>query len=103
VLEALVVVWPNMIMVEYEAEFSQYPTQDLCFVMIICSKYFWDWAAGARGGVDFWIRADTFIAQKKRGDVASTSRLDLIVASLNFTLQRRCACWMTRQSIHFIK
>ncbi|KAJ7504182.1 hypothetical protein B0H11DRAFT_507179 [Mycena galericulata] len=69
-LQALVVVWPNMIMVEYEAEFSQYPTHDPRFVMIICSKYFWDWEAGARGGVDFWSRADTFIAQKRLGAVS---------------------------------
>ncbi|KAJ7123254.1 hypothetical protein C8R43DRAFT_1031978 [Mycena crocata] len=70
-LEALIVVWPNMIMVEYEAEFSKYPPQDVRFVMIICSQYFWDWEAGARGRVDFWSRADAHIAQKRRGAVAA--------------------------------
>ncbi|KAJ7607239.1 hypothetical protein FB45DRAFT_1135793 [Roridomyces roridus] len=32
-------------------------------------EYQRDWEIGARGGVDFWTRADQFIAKKKRGEI----------------------------------
>jgi hypothetical protein len=72
-LQALIIVWPSLLRFEYEAEVGEYPTQDPRFVMIVCGSYFADWLDGARGGEDFWARADNFIARKRRGEVAGTS------------------------------
>ncbi|KAJ7888467.1 hypothetical protein B0H13DRAFT_2277407 [Mycena leptocephala] len=39
---------------------------------------FWDrvhdWVTGANGGIDFWARAEAFIAKKRRGEIAPSSR-----------------------------
>ncbi len=31
--------------------------------------YYNDWETGARGGEDIWVRAEEFIARKRRGEV----------------------------------
>ncbi|KAJ7488995.1 hypothetical protein FB451DRAFT_1362021 [Mycena latifolia] len=33
-----------------------------------------DWLAGTRGGEDFWVRAERFIAKKRRGEIKPSSR-----------------------------
>ncbi|KAJ7488928.1 hypothetical protein FB451DRAFT_1223300 [Mycena latifolia] len=33
-----------------------------------------DWIAGTKGGADFWVRAERFIAKKRRGEIQPSSR-----------------------------
>jgi hypothetical protein len=40
-------------------------------VLLILDEYITDWAAGAKGRRDFWIRADKFVAKKRRGEIKS--------------------------------
>ncbi|KAJ7236860.1 hypothetical protein B0H12DRAFT_1327184 [Mycena haematopus] len=42
---------------------------DTRFVCLPAPFYYEDWQIGARGGDDFWVRAEKFIAQRNRGDV----------------------------------
>ncbi|KAJ7255664.1 hypothetical protein C8J57DRAFT_598725 [Mycena rebaudengoi] len=44
--------------------------------------YLADWRAGAKGGQDFWARADRFIAKKKRGEIKPVSRCWIVDADL---------------------
>ncbi|KAJ6531109.1 hypothetical protein B0H19DRAFT_1273331 [Mycena capillaripes] len=34
-----------------------------------------DWKIGANGGDDFWVRADTFVTRKRKGEIESTCYL----------------------------
>ncbi|KAF7377298.1 hypothetical protein MSAN_00150200 [Mycena sanguinolenta] len=49
---------------------------DVRFVAMIVSDddYPNEWAIGTEGGVDFWARADAFIAKKRRGEIKPSSR-----------------------------
>ncbi|KAJ6458035.1 hypothetical protein C8R47DRAFT_1227177 [Mycena vitilis] len=44
-------------------------TSDLRIVIMMVPNPRVDWATGARGGDDFWLRADAFIAKKRRGEI----------------------------------
>ncbi|KAF7364208.1 Tyrosinase central domain-containing protein [Mycena sanguinolenta] len=37
-------------------------------------NYLSEWEAGLRGGSDFWARADTFVAMRRRGEIEPKSR-----------------------------
>ncbi|KAJ6585712.1 hypothetical protein B0H19DRAFT_1110562 [Mycena capillaripes] len=41
-------------------------------VMVLSTFILPDWKIGAEGGDDFWVRADTFIVRKRRGEIEST-------------------------------
>ncbi|KAJ7446017.1 hypothetical protein B0H11DRAFT_2249198 [Mycena galericulata] len=45
--------------------------EDVRFVSIILktTDYKTDWESGANGGIDFWARADKFVAKKRRGEI----------------------------------
>ncbi|KAJ7708296.1 hypothetical protein B0H17DRAFT_1191773 [Mycena rosella] len=49
---------------------------DKRFVSIVVGDedYGRDWYVGARGGYDFWVRADAFVAKKQRGEIKPSSR-----------------------------
>ncbi|KAJ7123476.1 hypothetical protein C8R44DRAFT_875666 [Mycena epipterygia] len=49
------------------------PVTDLRFVVGLYREYWDDWEAGARGGHDFWARAETFIERKRRGEISGTA------------------------------
>ncbi|KAJ7705504.1 hypothetical protein B0H17DRAFT_669853 [Mycena rosella] len=51
------------------------PVVDVRFVVGVFHSYWDDWEAGARGGVDFWVAADTFVARKRRGEIAASHYL----------------------------
>ncbi|KAJ7213763.1 hypothetical protein C8J57DRAFT_1517713 [Mycena rebaudengoi] len=36
--------------------------------------YVEDWKVGVEGGEDFWVRAELFIAKRKRGEIQPASR-----------------------------
>ncbi|KAJ7605954.1 hypothetical protein DFH06DRAFT_254313 [Mycena polygramma] len=42
--------------------------------MNVYKDYMQDWIGGTLGGLDFWARADIFIAKKRRGEIQPTSR-----------------------------
>ncbi|KAJ7628241.1 hypothetical protein DFH06DRAFT_1338687 [Mycena polygramma] len=42
---------------------------DLRMVALLVTSYDGDWRWGARGKVDFWIRAEVFITRKRRGEI----------------------------------
>jgi hypothetical protein len=44
---------------------------DARLVLMVVLDYVRDWEAGARGGVDFWARAEEFVARKRRGEISS--------------------------------
>ncbi|KAF8185847.1 hypothetical protein K438DRAFT_1836418 [Mycena galopus ATCC 62051] len=43
--------------------------QDTRFVLISAPNFVKDWESGARGGEDFWVRAERFIAQRNSGEI----------------------------------
>ncbi|KAJ7444647.1 hypothetical protein B0H11DRAFT_2249922 [Mycena galericulata] len=45
--------------------------EDVRFVSMSLSnkQYKLDWNSGANGGMDFWVRADKFVAMKRRGEI----------------------------------
>ncbi|KAJ7633912.1 hypothetical protein DFH06DRAFT_1222057 [Mycena polygramma] len=45
-----------------------------CVVMIV-TDFEEDWNTGARGGADFWVRAEEFIARKRRGEIEGSCYL----------------------------
>ncbi|KAJ7681832.1 hypothetical protein DFH06DRAFT_1159439 [Mycena polygramma] len=45
-----------------------------CVVMII-TDFETEWNIGARGGADFWVRAEEFIARKRRGEIEGSCYL----------------------------
>ncbi|KAJ7185027.1 hypothetical protein C8R46DRAFT_470254 [Mycena filopes] len=44
-------------------------------VLMVVGSYIEDWKLGARGGADFWVRAETFVAMKRKGDIPKTTFL----------------------------
>ncbi|KAJ7689287.1 hypothetical protein B0H17DRAFT_1135097 [Mycena rosella] len=42
-------------------------------VAVTYLNYKSDWVIGTQGGLDFWARADAFVAKKKRGEIKPTS------------------------------
>ncbi|KAJ7081435.1 hypothetical protein C8R44DRAFT_823599 [Mycena epipterygia] len=49
---------------------------DVRFVSMVLSNddYEDDWILGTKGGMDFWARADAFVAKKRRGEIKPDSR-----------------------------
>ncbi|KAJ6598093.1 hypothetical protein DFH09DRAFT_1022383 [Mycena vulgaris] len=49
---------------------------DVRFVCMLVVDYEYgpDWLTGVRGGMDFWARADLFVAKKRRGEIKPSSR-----------------------------
>ncbi|KAJ7081421.1 hypothetical protein C8R44DRAFT_895051 [Mycena epipterygia] len=49
---------------------------DVRFVSMVLSDddYEEDWIVGTKGGMDFWARADAFVAKKRRGEIKPDSR-----------------------------
>ncbi|KAF8185832.1 hypothetical protein K438DRAFT_1973677 [Mycena galopus ATCC 62051] len=43
--------------------------RDTRFVCVPAPNFIRDWEIGARGGEDFWVRAETFIAQRDAGEI----------------------------------
>ncbi|KAJ7444654.1 hypothetical protein B0H11DRAFT_2291213 [Mycena galericulata] len=50
--------------------------EDVRFVFMSLSneQYKLDWKSGVNGGMDFWARADKFVAMKRRGKIKPDSR-----------------------------
>ncbi|KAF7346764.1 hypothetical protein MSAN_01814900 [Mycena sanguinolenta] len=44
-------------------------------VMVLSADYNGDWELGARGGEDFWIRAETFVNRKRAGEIDTSCYL----------------------------
>ncbi|KAK7051918.1 hypothetical protein R3P38DRAFT_2857694 [Favolaschia claudopus] len=51
-------------------------TADIRFVSISLDDdaYLRDWVVGTQGGIDFWARADAFIAKRRHGDIKPSTR-----------------------------
>ncbi|KAJ7131433.1 hypothetical protein C8R44DRAFT_57521 [Mycena epipterygia] len=49
---------------------------DVRFVCMVVSHndYEEDWITGTKGGMDFWARADAFVAKRRRGEIKPDSR-----------------------------
>jgi hypothetical protein len=68
-LEALIDMHPPL------PQWAQIPIEDPRFVSMEVShechakEYANAWVMGTRGGMDFWARADAFIAKKRRGEI----------------------------------
>ncbi|KAJ7151894.1 hypothetical protein C8R43DRAFT_1004624 [Mycena crocata] len=43
--------------------------QDTRFVAMQCLWYVWDWQTGPHTGVDYWTRAENFVAKRHRGEI----------------------------------
>ncbi|KAJ6556353.1 hypothetical protein B0H19DRAFT_1262422 [Mycena capillaripes] len=43
--------------------------RDPCVVVAVISNYTDDWETGARGGDDYWVHAEKFVAKKRRGEI----------------------------------
>ncbi|KAJ6598082.1 hypothetical protein DFH09DRAFT_1303898 [Mycena vulgaris] len=41
---------------------------------VLDADYGSDWLTGVKGGMDFWARADLFVAKKRRGEIKPSSR-----------------------------
>jgi hypothetical protein len=41
------------------------------FLMILVSDYLGDWETGARGGEDYWVRAEEWVRQRRSGETTS--------------------------------
>lgn len=41
-------------------------------VVMVISSYMDDWEIGARGGDDFWLRAEAFVFRKRKGEIEGT-------------------------------
>ncbi|KAJ7882118.1 hypothetical protein B0H13DRAFT_1891044 [Mycena leptocephala] len=73
-LEALIDMHPPL------PQWAQIPIEDPRFVSMEVShechakEYANAWVMGTRGGMDFWARADAFIAKKRRGEITPSTR-----------------------------
>ncbi|KAJ7255634.1 hypothetical protein C8J57DRAFT_1517927 [Mycena rebaudengoi] len=67
-LQVLVDMYFTQEAVDHSRE-APYAIDDPRFVMIINLNYFKDLVVGANGGTDFWIRAERFVAKKRRGEI----------------------------------
>ncbi|KAJ6564593.1 hypothetical protein B0H19DRAFT_1259019 [Mycena capillaripes] len=68
-LEALIIPVP------LEGRTAQYLSiEDVRFVYMVVQYHEDDWVIGASGGMDFWARADAFIAKRRRGEIEPSSR-----------------------------
>ncbi|KAJ6538917.1 hypothetical protein B0H10DRAFT_2203818 [Mycena sp. CBHHK59/15] len=68
-LHTLVNMWPYDARLRAMEVSQDPPVQDARFVVLMLEDWRNDWDLGARGGDDFWIRADMFIAEKRRGEI----------------------------------
>ncbi|KAF7369319.1 hypothetical protein MVEN_00260100 [Mycena venus] len=52
------------------------PVDEARFVSMAVSTtdYIMDWEVGTKGGMDFWARADAFVAKRRRGEIEPRSR-----------------------------
>ncbi|KAJ7605939.1 hypothetical protein DFH06DRAFT_1348359 [Mycena polygramma] len=50
------------------------------YMAVSDAKYEEEWVIGTRGGLDFWARADAFIAKKRRGEIEPSSRCWIVHA-----------------------
>ncbi|KAJ6623343.1 hypothetical protein B0H10DRAFT_809609 [Mycena sp. CBHHK59/15] len=59
-VKVLVIVWPNQAYLNtYAPAFAD--VKDRRFVMLLVPDYYVDWAIGARGGEDYWVRAEEIV------------------------------------------
>ncbi|KAJ7256890.1 hypothetical protein C8J57DRAFT_1343247 [Mycena rebaudengoi] len=77
----------NMYWSQFDLEEAQ-PAPDFAddprFVLMALDseEYIADWVAGAKSGQDFWVRAEKFIAKRKRGEITPVSRCWIIDGDL---------------------
>ncbi|KAJ7637549.1 hypothetical protein DFH06DRAFT_1335710 [Mycena polygramma] len=45
------------------------PSGDDCFVVLLSEAYSADWEQGAHGGLNFWAKADLFVAKKRKSEI----------------------------------
>ncbi|KAJ7256018.1 hypothetical protein C8J57DRAFT_1344966, partial [Mycena rebaudengoi] len=67
----------SMQMIPFEAgSETHYSVDDPRFVLMWLSndEYVEDWKVGVDGGKDFWVRAELFVAKRKRGEIQPASR-----------------------------
>ncbi|KAJ6448785.1 hypothetical protein C8R47DRAFT_1266999 [Mycena vitilis] len=50
----------------------------VCMLNADIADCYEDWIVGVRGGVDFWARADAFVAKKRRGEINPSSRCCIV-------------------------
>ncbi|KAJ7733068.1 hypothetical protein DFH07DRAFT_141322 [Mycena maculata] len=64
-LKLLIVVWTQ----DADPMWETPEIADPRFCMIACPQFENDWELGAWGGLDFWRRADDFVARKRNGEI----------------------------------
>ncbi|KAF8176420.1 hypothetical protein K438DRAFT_1846912 [Mycena galopus ATCC 62051] len=57
-----------------EADELMFVDDDRFVYMVVDWDYSNDWATGTEGGMDFWARADAFLAMKRRGEIKPDTR-----------------------------
>lgn len=56
---------------------------DLRFVVLLATHRILDWEKGARGGVDYWVRADELVRKRRSGETNSKSLVPSVVEHYN--------------------
>ncbi|KAJ7776169.1 hypothetical protein B0H16DRAFT_1879574 [Mycena metata] len=68
-LVIMVTAWWNDGVEDVTSFAETFTNTDPRVVLMAVPSYSEDWKIGAEGGDDFWARADTFVARKRRGEV----------------------------------
>ncbi|KAJ7088093.1 hypothetical protein C8R44DRAFT_892893 [Mycena epipterygia] len=58
-------------------------SRDFRFVAMCCEHYHLDWQMGACAGVDYWSRAESFIAKRRSGEIDALQYEILVDESKN--------------------
>ncbi|KAJ6466779.1 hypothetical protein C8R45DRAFT_477918 [Mycena sanguinolenta] len=75
-LRVLVNMWADSTRAtEMVAAHREAGVDDIRYVVVVCYNYLFDWDTGARGGIDFWVAADDFVARKCRSEIEDSSYL----------------------------
>ncbi|KAJ7453335.1 hypothetical protein B0H11DRAFT_2071829 [Mycena galericulata] len=68
-LQVVVSLRPPLRRMTVQSLHSKLRLEDERFVIMLFSTFAEDWQEGARGGADFWARADEFVAAKRRREI----------------------------------
>ncbi|KAJ7044269.1 hypothetical protein C8F04DRAFT_1174709 [Mycena alexandri] len=69
-LEVLATSWPDLNLIAalvHERRYAAIAT-DMRFVVLLAMHRILDWEIGARGGADYWVRADELVRKRRSGE-----------------------------------
>ncbi|KAJ7362639.1 hypothetical protein DFH08DRAFT_799664 [Mycena albidolilacea] len=84
-LEVLAASWSNVNLIEAFVREGRYATiaTDLRFVVLLATHRILDWETGARGGADYWVRADELVRKRRSGETNVTIVPPLVIQTLS--------------------